>query len=128
LLNMFSAKGALLYLMSFAVCFCCIPVRGGDSRPANPNASISPKTFEVSRIIQVSDSLAAPSSFITVDQDGTTFAAVYETTNGGETRLYAFEPDGTSKSGWPFVAPAEIVSSSPTIGPDGTIYAAFGKS
>jgi outer membrane protein assembly factor BamB len=54
-----------------------------------------------------------------VAEDGTIYVVSTSPTGGG--KVYALDPNGNLKLGWPFSTAAEITST-PAIGPDGTIY------
>ena len=63
----------------------------------------------------VIDSLGGPK----LGPDGTAYVA-------SGSQVYAFAPDGTAVSGWPYRLPAAYTYANITIGPDGTVYVVGG--
>jgi murein DD-endopeptidase MepM/ murein hydrolase activator NlpD len=110
------------------------PVLGHDAQHTGLSLAAGPKELVAPQIIDLPASLPSTGS-IAIDDNGVLYVSTIGMASSTEfqSKLYAINPDGSVRDGWPFAGPVGnqyvvTYTTSPAIGPDGTIYCAFGGS
>lgn len=96
---------------------------GRDARHSNQSPYLGPQILTAPRVTQIP---YAGQNAMVIDRNGVIYAPTARAAFQTEGRVYAFNPDGSVRPGWPFTA-AVFPQLGPAVGlgPDGTIYATF---
>jgi photosystem II stability/assembly factor-like uncharacterized protein len=99
------------------------PMTGHDAQQTGQSPFVGPQALSNPQTTKVSEGI---NFGLAIDANGNIYVP---STGESPVKLYAFNPDGTIRNGWPFsfsgTGPTASIFGSPAIGPDGTIYVAF---